>query len=67
MKFDAEFHNAVKNALSKLYANLQIIVSGDGAKVITTLATSLNCTRFFDKYHFIRELFKIFGFNETFK
>ncbi|WP_429991756.1 Mbov_0401 family ICE element transposase-like protein [Mycoplasmopsis bovis] len=64
-KNEAEFHNAVKNALSKLYANKQIIVSGDGAKVITTLATSLKSTRVFDKYHFIRELFKIYGFNET--
>nr|WP_307908958.1 hypothetical protein [Mycoplasmopsis bovis] len=43
-KNEAEFHNAVKNALSKLYANKQIIVSGDGAKVITTLATSLKST-----------------------
>ncbi|NEU02816.1 hypothetical protein G3563_27760, partial [Escherichia coli] len=43
----------------------QIIVSGDGAKVITTLATALQSTRVFDKYHFIRELFKIYGFNET--
>ncbi len=34
-------------------------------KVITTLATSLKSTRVFDKYHFIRELFKIYGFNET--
>ncbi|MBD4757288.1 hypothetical protein GUG22_11385, partial [Xanthomonas citri pv. citri] len=64
-KNEAGFHNAIQNALSKLYANKQIIVSGDGAKVITTLATALQSTRVFDKYHFIRELFKIYGFNET--
>ncbi len=58
----------LKMTLSKLYANKQIIVSRWWSlNVITTLATSLKSTRVFDKYHFIRELFKIYGFNETYK
>nr|WP_307919745.1 hypothetical protein [Mycoplasmopsis bovis] len=47
----AEFDNAVKDALSKLYANKQIIVSGDGAKVIDYISNIIKSIRVFDKYH----------------
>lgn len=49
----------------KIYSDLPLNLSGDGAKIITNFATKIKAQRHFDKYHFMAEVFKNLGYSKT--
>lgn len=45
--------------------DLNLIVIGDGAKYMKTLASSLGATFILDKFHLIKNLFSVIGYNQN--
>lgn len=62
---EEDFENKIRESLNSLYKeNCEIIVSGDGAKFITTIADNLKATRVYDPFHFKANMFKAFGYSK---
>lgn len=57
--------NKIKEFFGKYFDKNKVIISGDGARFINTISKKLGVKRYYDLYHFKRNLFNIFGFNKT--
>lgn len=62
---DEKLKHTVEYVLENIYHKSSLIVSGDGARSITKFAEIIQAERAYDKFHFMRILYDVFGYSQT--
>ena len=60
---DIKLLDKINEIKDNYYNNLNVLVSGDGAKNITQIATKIGAKRHYDLFHFLKIAFENFGYS----